>query len=134
MAVGKHDTREARVQRSARHRKPAPLPAPVCKMVSQFASQLRNEHGLQERSAAERIGRLVKSSITPRRPRGRPVAPEVRKAAEMRQRGAEWRAIYPAVFPGFATMDKYERTYRTPRLRRNVKAYMKRRGLWCKQK
>jgi len=54
-------------------------------------------------------------------------------AAEMRQKGSEWKAVYVAVFPGFSTMDKYERTCRTSGLRRNVKAYMKRRGLRCKQ-
>ena len=54
-------------------------------------------------------------------------------AAEMRQGGTEWRAVYAAVFPGFSAMDKYERTCRTSGLRRNVKAYMKRRGLRCKQ-
>ena len=75
---------------------------------------------------------MLKASITPRRPKGRPATPEVRKAAEMKQKGAEWGAIYAAVLAGFSAMDKYERTCRTDSLRRNVKAYMKRRGLRCK--
>ena len=121
------------MHRSARRRKPAPLPAPVCKAVAQLASQFRKEHGPQEYSAAERIGRLFKASITPRRPKGRRVTPEVRKAAGMRQEGAEWKAVYAAVFPGFSSMDKYERTCRTSSLRHNVNAYMKRRGLRCRK-
>jgi hypothetical protein len=98
-----------------------------------LASLFREQHGFQDRSAAERIARLLKASITPRRPKGRPVAPEVCKAAEMRRKGAEWRAVYVAVFPGFSSMDKYERTCRTSGLRRNVKAHMKRHGLCCER-
>jgi hypothetical protein len=60
-----------------------------------------------------------------------PVAPEVCKAAEMRHKGAEWRAVYAAVFPAFSSMDKYERTCRTSSLWRNVKAHMKRHGVRC---
>ena len=125
---GKADRLEPSSRNSS---KLAPLPAPVCKAVAQLASQFRNEHGPQEYSAAERIGRLFKASITPRRPKGRKVSSAVRKAAEMRQDGAEWRAVYAAVLPGFSAMDKYERTCRTSSLRHNVNAYMKRRGLRC---
>ncbi len=89
------------------------LPARLCQSVTRFAKELRKEHGLQDRSAADRIARLLRASITPRRPKGRPVTPQVRRAAEMRQQGAEWRVVYAAVFPGFSSMDKYERTCRT---------------------
>ena len=108
------------------------VPAPLCQSVTQFGKALREKHGLQDRSAAERISRLLTASITPRRPKGRPATPQVRRAAEMRQQGAEWRAVYAAVLPGFSAMDKYERKCRTDSLRRNVKAYLKRRGLRCK--
>ena len=111
-----------------------PLPAPLCQAVTRFAKSFRQEHGLQDRSAADRIARMLKASITPRRPKGRPVSPGVRRAAEMRQQGTEWRAVYAAVIPDFSGMDKYQRAYWTPRLRRNVNAYMKRRGLQCKRR
>ena len=133
MAAGDHSSRARLGRRSQRRRTPAPLAAPVCKTVSQLASQFRQQHGLQDRSAAERISRLLTASITPRRPKGRPVSPGVRRAAEMRQQGTEWTTIYAAVIPDFSGMDKYQRAYWTPRLRRNVNAYMKRRGLRCKR-
>ena len=104
----------------------APLPASVCKSVSRFAAEFCIEHGLQDHRTAERVSRLLKAAITPRRRKGRPVSAEVRRAADMRQQGAEWKAVYEAVIPGFDGMDKYERTYRTSRLRRSVKAYLKR--------
>jgi hypothetical protein len=39
-----------------------------------------------------------------------------------------WQRIYREVLPGFAGMDKLTRQYRTTTLRRNVKAYLRRRG------
>ena len=108
-----------------------PLPAPLCQAVTRFAKSFRQEHGLQDRSAADRIARMLKASITPRRPKGRPVSPGVRRAAEMRQQGVDWKTIYAAVIPNFNGMDKYERTCRTVSLRGNVRAYLKRRGLRC---
>jgi len=115
--------------RTGRRRKVAPphLPDPICRTLSRFAEKFREEHGYQDPRTAERIGRLLKSSITPRRRRGRPVTPEVRRAAELREQGASWATIYSAEIPGFADMDKYERAYPTQRLRDNVTAYLKRR-------
>ena len=131
MAAGDHSSRHRSRTGSQRRHKPAPLPAPVCKTVTRLASEFRKEHGLQERSAAERISRLLTASITPRRPKGRPATPQVRRAAEMRQQGVDWKTIYAAVIPNFNGMDKYERTCRTVSLRGNVRAYLKRRGLRC---
>ena len=122
MAAGDHNSRHGSRRGSQRRRTPAPLPAPVCKTVSQLASQFRQQHGLQDRSAGDRIARMLKASITPRRPKGRPVSPGVRRAAEMQQQGTEWTTIYAAVIPDFSGMDKYQRAYWTPRLRRNVNA------------
>ena len=131
MAAGDHSSRYRSRTGSRRRHKPAPLPAPVCRTVAEFASEFRKQHGLQDRSAADRVVRLLRASITPRRPKGRPATPQVRRAAEMRQQGAEWKTIYAAVIPDFTGMDKYKRAYWTPRLRGNVKAYMKRRGWRC---
>jgi len=39
-----------------------------------------------------------------------------------------WQRIYREVLPGFAGMDKLTRQYRTTTLRRNVKAWLRRRG------
>lgn len=43
------------------------------------------------------------------------------------QRGL-WQRIYRDVFPDFARLDKLVRQYRTTALRRNVKAYLNRKG------
>ena len=126
-----HGLQKRSAPRPQERRKSSPLPAPVCQAVTRFAAEFRKEHGVQDRSAADRIARLLKASITPRRPRGRPPTPHVRQAANLRLKGVSWQAIYPIAIEGHSSMDKYERTYQTDKLRRNVKAYLRRRGLRC---
>ena len=113
--------------RAGKKATPAPLPGWLCRTVSRLAEEFREKHGFQDHRTAERIGRLLKSSITSRKPRGRPVSPEVRHAAEMRQKGVPWPSIFQSLVPGYAVMDKYARLYSTQRLRENVRAYLKRR-------
>ncbi len=109
----------------------APLPASLCQSVTRFAKSFRKEHGLQDRPTARRLSSLLSALITPRRPRGRPPTPQVRQAANLRLKGTSWKAIYPIVIKGYSSVDKYEHTYQTDKLRRNVKAYLRRRGLRC---
>ena len=70
MAAGDYNSQHGSGRGSQRRRTPAPLPAPVCKTVSQLASQFRQQHGLQDRSAADRIARMLKASITPQAAEG----------------------------------------------------------------
>src|SRR5262249_36088870 len=93
-----------------------------------------------------RIVRVFRAALRPRAIAGRrPDAATVR-AAEMWIAGMSdysgsrkrrmlrqyqrslWQRIYREVLPGFASMDKLTRQYRTSTLRRNVKAYLRRRG------
>ena len=122
-----------RVEPSSRNtgRTSSKLPAPLCQSVTRFAKSFRQEHGLQDRVAAQALSRLLLSTITARRPCGRPVTSQVREATDLRLKGSPWRAIYLEVIDGYCSMDKYERTYQTDKLRRNVKAYLRRRGLQC---
>jgi hypothetical protein len=93
-----------------------------------------------------RILRVFRAALRPRRTAGRRPDDATVRAVEIWTAGMSdytgsrnrrllrqyqrslWQRIYHAVFPGFAAMDKLTRQYRTSTLRRNVKAYLRRRG------
>jgi hypothetical protein len=72
--------------RTGRRRRVAPpcLPDPICRTLSRFAEKVREEHGYHDPRTADRIGRLLESSIPPRKARGRRVGDAVRRAAEVK--------------------------------------------------
>jgi hypothetical protein len=108
--------------------------------------QIRKCVGVLDAKTEAQIIRVFRAALRPRGTAGRrPDAATVR-AAEMwiagmsDYRGSRkrrmlrqyqrslWQRIYREVLPGFAGMDKLTRQYRTSTLRRNVKAYLRRRG------
>ena len=120
-----------REQASVSERKPyrdrVPLAKPIRQHVSQLASDFRREHGLQDRRTGDRIARLFRISITPRRSSGRPPTPEVLKAVELRQRDTPWPKIFPVVIPDYWNLPYEEQYCRRDKLRRAVSAYCRRR-------
>ena len=104
-----------------------PLAKPIQQYVSQLASDFRREHGLQDRSTGDRIARLFRTSITPRRSSGRPPTPEVLKAVELRQLDTPWPKIFPVVIPDYWNLLYEEQYCRRDKLRRAVGAYFRRR-------
>jgi len=98
-------------------------------------------------AALERIVRAFRSALRTRRKPGTKPDQATVRAAHLYVRGMEawesgahkvslnryqrglWRQIQHEVLPGFPAMDKYERLARTSNLRRNVKAYLIRRGI-----
>ena len=104
-----------------------PLAKPIRQHIGQLASDFRKKHGPQDRRTGDRIARLFRSGITPRRSPGRPPTPEVRKAVELRQRGTPWPKIFPVVIPDYWNLLYEEQYCRRDKLRRAVSAYCRRR-------
>jgi hypothetical protein len=108
--------------------------------------QIRKRLGVPDPKTEARIVRVFRAALRPRGAAGRrPDATTVhaaemwiagvsdytgsRKHRQLRQyQRSLWQRIYREVLPGFAGMDKLTRQYRTSTLRRNVKAYLRRRG------
>ena len=116
------------------------------RIATRCAVQIRKCLGVPDPKTEARIVRVFRAALRPRGTAGRrPDAATVR-AAEMwiagmsdyvgsrkrwqlrQHQRALWQRIYREVLPGFAGMDKLTRQYRTTTLRRNVKAYLRRRG------
>ncbi len=104
-----------------------PLAKPIRQYISQLASDFRKKHGPQDRRTGDRIARLFRSGITPRRSPGRSPTPEVRKAVELRQRGTPWPKIFPVVIPDYWNLLYEEQYCLRDKLRRAVSAYCRRR-------
>ena len=96
-------------------------------MVSRFAKEIRDDHGLLDRKTADSLTRLLKTSVTHRRKPGRRPTPEVLKAAKFRAQGVPWPKVYVQVFPGFWSLPFLDRFWRTKRLRDAVRARERRR-------
>ena len=83
---------------------------------------------LSERVIAERVARLFRAALIPRRQAGRHLSESVEIAVAMRLKGENWQNTYAAALPGFRSMDKYERLGRCASLRRNVNKALRRRA------
>ena len=83
---------------------------------------------LSERVAAERVARLFRAALIPRRQPGRRLSESVKIAVEMRLKRENWPNVYGAALPGYRTMDKYERLGCCANLRRNVSKALRRRA------
>ncbi len=103
------------------------LPQPIHRDIGKIASAFCKKHGLMDRATAERIARMVRASITPRRSPGRPPTPEVLKAVELRQRYTPWPKIFPVAIPEYWNLLYEEQYCRRDKLRRAVGAYFRRR-------
>ena len=119
--------------------------------VTRCASQIRRRFGVPDHATEDRMVRVFRAALRPRKKAGRKPDPATVHAAEMwidgmqayagsynrpllrRYQRSLWQRIYCKVFPDFARMDKLIRQYRTGTLRRNVKAYLRRQGCkWSK--
>ena len=120
-----------REQAPVPERKPSisrvPLAKTIRQQVSQLASDFRREHGLQDCRLGDRIARLFRSGITPRRSVGRPASPEVLKAVELRRNNTPWSRVFPQVISGYWTLPYEEQDCRRDKLRRAVAAHLRRR-------
>jgi hypothetical protein len=83
--------------------------------------------------------RTFRAALRPRKKAGRKPDEATARAAEMWTAGMEradsrrhqrilWQRIYREVLPDFHRMDRLTRQHRTHALRRNVKAYLRRKG------
>ena len=115
------------------------------RFVTRSAAQVRRRFGVPDKAMEVRIVRVFRAALRPRSKAGRKPEQETASAAVMWVEGMDsyltihprpslrlfqrllWQRIYSQVFPDFARMEKLERQYRTNTLRRNVKAYLRRR-------
>jgi hypothetical protein len=113
--------------------------------VTRFASRIRKRFGVPDQGTEERMVRVFRAALRPRKKAGRKPDKATARAAEMWITGMEynkdgdratlchyqralWQRIYRDVLPDFSRMDKLARQYRTCMLRRNVKAFLRRQG------
>jgi hypothetical protein len=119
---------------------------PWFRLATRCAIQIRKRCGAPDRLTEDRIMRVFRAALRPRKRAGRRPSDETVKAAEMwlsgtrgcrvTSKGASfrhylhrlWQGIYREVYPDFTHLDKLTRQYRTGVLRRNVKAYLRRKG------
>ena len=98
-----------------------------------------------DRAEAEAMAKAYRLTIVPRNKPGIDADPETVRGAEIYLSGLRdynrlpnpppwpeyrdrlWQRVYEAVLAGFKAMDKYERKGRTDALRKNAKAYLRRR-------
>jgi hypothetical protein len=121
---------------------------PWYRTVTRCAKKIRGQFsGDPDPETAERIQRVFRAALRPRRQPGQKPNPDTVRAAQIyldgmrlwessgrrpafrRHQRQLWQRIYREVLSGFPAMDKYERFVRTSALRRNVKAYLLRLGV-----
>src|SRR5690242_10187889 len=105
---------------------------------SPFRAQIRKRFGVPDEATEGPMVRAFRAALRPRKKAGRKPDQATARAAEMwiagmkragiRHQRALWQRIYREVFPDFHRMDKLTRQHRTHTLRRNVKAYLRRKG------
>jgi hypothetical protein len=133
-------------QRKLRDGQKRPSPAdPAIRAAVQAAADHRRDYR-PDRETAERMVKTYRAALIPRGKPGSKALAETVKAADLYSAGiAEaaarnqpltfeslcklWAGIKRQAIPGFDAMDKYQRKWRGDELRRNVKAYLKRRGV-----
>ena len=104
------------------------------RMATRCAARIRERCGATlDKETAEKIARVFRAALIPRKKAGRKPDHETVRAAELwvrhskkKQQRQLWQRIYRAVIPGYARLDKLTRQYRTSLLGRNVKAYLNR--------
>jgi|SRR5215471_5793574 len=103
--------------------------------IRKAAAEIRTSFGaeLADRAVADWAARLFSAGLRPRMRPGCKLSAAVRVAIEMLRGSSKWREVYPVVFPGFRSFDKYERQVRCASLRRNVRRALKRRSGWKKR-
>ncbi len=104
------------------------LPPDLVRSVTRFGKKLRARFAPINRPTAGRIARLLARVLVPHRKRGRKPTPEVLAAIRMRARKAAWPQVYAAVLPDYAKLHRCDRILESRKLRRNVAAFLKRRG------
>ena len=116
------------------------------RLATQSAVNIRKHCGVPDVETENRIVRAFRAALRPRRRGGRRPDQQTARAAELwvagmkafladpttvmpgRSQRALWQSIYAAVLPDFHKLDRIERHYRTNLLRRNVKAFLNRKG------
>ena len=103
------------------------LSTPLRRAVTRFAKEIRQGHGLLDRSTADRLSRLLRASLTARRKPGRKSTAEVLKAVELRKQGVPWPKVYSEVIPNYWSLSYPDRFWRSHKLRDAVNAHLRRR-------
>jgi hypothetical protein len=106
--------------------------------ITRSAAQIRKRFGVPDQATEDRMVRAFRAALRPRKKAGRKPVKTTARAAEMwtvgervgsRHQRALWQRIYREVIPDFHRMDELTRQHRTHTLRRNVKAYLRRKGM-----
>lgn len=118
-------------------------------LATRAALQIRDQYGIPDRMTKQKMVRAFGAALRPRSPAGRKPSEATLKAVAMLAAGLQsiseemaqssspgnslrrqlrrlWRRIYHAAIPEFATMKVHTRQERAVILRRNVKAYLRR--------
>lgn len=103
------------------------LPVPLRRAVTRFAKEIRQGHGLLDRPTADRLSRLIRTSVTARRKPGRKPSAEVLRAVELREQRTPWPKIFSEVIPSYWTLSYPDRFWRSHKLRDAVNAHLRRR-------
>jgi len=90
--------------------------------ITRFAARLRENYGPIDRATAQRIARILASSLVARRPSGRKPTPPVLTALELLEQGIPWVRVYPRAIPNFQELPWYLQNVRKHNLRRAVYA------------
>jgi len=128
--------------------KTEPHHEPWFRIATRFAAEIRKRCGTPDNQTEERIVRVFRAALRPRKTAGRKPDHETARAAELWIAGVRrhrlpgqrlslrqfqhqlWQHIYRIVHPDFERWDTLTKQYYTGTLRRNVKAYLRRQG--CK--
>ena len=119
---------------------------PWFRLATRCATEIRRRFGMPDQTTEDRMVRVFRSALRPRKRAGRRPNHLTVRATEMWRAGMQtrvagrkrtplrryqrflWQRIYREVFPDFPHLDNLTRQYRTSVLRRNVKAYLRRQG------
>ena len=120
---------------------------PWFRLATRCAAEIRKRFGVPDTVTEERIVRVFRSALRPRKKAGRKLDKETARAAELWIAGMKrfslptqplslrqfqhrlWQDIYRTVYPDFERWDALKKQYFTGTLRRNLKAYLRRQGL-----
>ena len=104
-------------------------------MATRCAARIRKRWGTAlDKEAAEKIARVFRAALVPRRKAGRKPDRETVRAAELwvrhskkkhllkREQRQLWQRIYREVIPGYGRLDKLTRQYRTSLIIDHAKA------------
>ena len=120
---------KAGLKQHSRPRTRSNEPEPWHRTVTHSAANLRKRYGPVDRDTADRMTRIFRAAVMPRKPPGRKPSKEVLTAVDMLLQNRPWVEIYPEAIDGYSEMPFHMRNYRSYKLRRAVAAYMKRRGI-----